>query len=65
MEQNYPLTKKWCDMSCQFARFPEQEGVDGSGSCRTFIAIFCQKQNKLVHKNSLCSFNEKDSEAVL
>ena len=44
----------WCDMKCEFAEFPKDKGADGSGSCRTFIAIFCRKLKKIVPKNGKC-----------
>jgi hypothetical protein len=45
---------KWCDLSCPEASFPKTEAVDGSGSCRTFAALYCAKLNRLVHKNGPC-----------
>jgi hypothetical protein len=49
---------KWCDLSCEYASFPQTEGVDGSGSCRTFAALYCAKLNRLVHKNGPCQCPE-------
>jgi len=34
---------------------PKDTGVDGSGSCRTFVAVHCQLKKMLVHKNMPCS----------
>ena len=45
---------KWCDLKCEFASFPKDEGVDGAGSCRTFAAVYCKKLNRLVPKNAPC-----------
>ncbi len=33
---------------------PNETGVDGSGSCRTFVAIRCALKKTLVHKNMPC-----------
>ncbi len=44
----------FCDLSCKYAEFPKQEAVDGSGSCRTFIALYCKKKKRLVQKNAIC-----------
>jgi len=45
----------FCDLLCKYAAIPREEGVDGSGSCRTFIALYCTKKKSLVHKNLPCS----------
>jgi hypothetical protein len=45
----------FCDLDCKFASFPKWEAVDGSRSCRTFIALYCRKKKSLVHKNLPCS----------
>lgn len=42
-------------MRCEHASFPEEEAVDGSGTCRTFQAIFCKKLKRYVAKNAPCS----------
>lgn len=39
---------------CKYARIPEQEAVDGAGSCMTFTALYCERKNCLVHKNLPC-----------
>jgi hypothetical protein len=44
----------YCDLECKFASFPKSEAVDGSRSCRTFIALYCSKKKSLVHKNLPC-----------
>jgi hypothetical protein len=48
------MTIRFCDLRCPEARFPEDEGVDGAGSCRTFAALHCRKLGRLVHKNMPC-----------
>jgi len=45
----------FCDLLCKYAKTPNEEGLDGSGSCRTFIALYCTKKKSLVHKNMPCS----------
>jgi hypothetical protein len=42
-------------MTCCHARWPEGEHLDGSGSCRTFQALFCAKKRSLVYKNAPCT----------
>jgi hypothetical protein len=44
----------FCDLECRFASFPGSDSVDGSRSCRTFIALYCGKRKGLVHKNLPC-----------
>jgi hypothetical protein len=44
----------FCDMGCEHADWPRDEALDGSGSCRTFQAIHCNKLNRVVHKNGPC-----------
>lgn len=44
----------FCDLSCKYAKMPKQTGVDGSGSCRTFVALQCSLKKTLVHKNMPC-----------
>ncbi len=51
----------FCDMRCKHATWPE-EGTDGSGSCRTFQAIYCLKKKQLVHKNQVCKDWEEAEE---
>ena len=50
---------EFCDLNCRHARWPGAMAVDGAGSCRTFQAVFCEKRNRLVHKNAPCSEKEK------
>ena len=47
-------TVKWCDLRCEYADFPKEDALDGSKSCRTFIALWCNKLQKIVTKNSPC-----------
>ena len=53
---------KWCDLDCEFAGFPENENLDGAGSCRTFIALYCKKLNQIVSKNAPCKAPEEKKE---
>jgi len=50
---------EFCDLNCRYARWPEQEGLDGSGSCRTFQAFYCEKKGRTVHKNAPCPDKER------
>lgn len=45
---------RWCDMNCVFAGFAKKSALDGSGTCRTFQAIYCKKLKKHVTKNAPC-----------
>ena len=45
---------KFCDLRCEHAEFPREDAVDGSNSCRTFMALWCRQLNKLVTKNAPC-----------
>ncbi|MGD8562947.1 MAG: hypothetical protein PVG03_10435 [Desulfarculaceae bacterium] len=51
---------RWCDMSCPQASFPQEEAVDGAGSCRTFAALYCQTLGRLVAKNAPCMVEAKE-----
>jgi hypothetical protein len=44
----------FCDLMCEYAETPKETGVDGSGSCRTFVALYCSVKKSLVHKNMPC-----------
>lgn len=48
---------KFCDMRCEFADFPKEDAVDGSKSCRTFMALWCNELKKYVTKNAPCEVN--------
>jgi hypothetical protein len=45
----------FCDLLCKYAHYPKEEGLDGSGSCRTFIALYCNRKKMLVAKNLPCN----------
>ena len=45
----------FCDLMCRYAKTPKETAVDGAGSCRTFVALYCSKKKSLVHKNMPCS----------
>jgi hypothetical protein len=45
----------FCDLMCKYAEIPKDTAVDGSGSCRTFVALYCNLKRSLVHKNMPCS----------
>jgi hypothetical protein len=45
---------KFCDLRCEMADFARDEAIDGSGSCRTFMALWCKQLNKYVTKNAPC-----------
>jgi hypothetical protein len=44
----------FCDLMCRHAEMPKDDAVDGSGSCRTFVAVYCTLKQSLVHKNMPC-----------
>lgn len=44
----------FCDLMCKHAHMPEDTAVDGAGSCRTFVALYCDIKKTLVHKNMPC-----------
>ncbi|MEJ2634446.1 MAG: hypothetical protein P8184_04030 [Calditrichia bacterium] len=46
---------KFCDMRCEHASFPKDRDIDGSGSCRTYLALWCNQLNEYVTKNAPCS----------
>ncbi len=45
---------KFCDLHCEYAEFPKEEAIDGSGTCGTFLALWCTKLQKYVTKNAPC-----------
>jgi hypothetical protein len=45
----------FCDFRCPQAEFPKEEGVDGSGSCRTFAAVWCRELGQYAVKNAPCA----------
>jgi hypothetical protein len=50
-----PRLPEWCDLSCPHAGFPPAGAVDGSDSCRTFLALWCGRLERLVAKNARCA----------
>jgi hypothetical protein len=44
----------FCDLMCKYAKMPKKTAVDGAGSCKTFIAVFCARKKSLIHKNMPC-----------
>jgi hypothetical protein len=46
---------KFCDLRCEFAKFPEAADIDGSKSCQTYLAIWCTKLKSYVTKNAPCA----------
>lgn len=57
MAKNAGITNskiKFCDLRCEHASFPEKNAIDGSGSCNTFIGLWCKQLKKYVTKNAPC-----------
>ena len=57
MDNNAGITSskiKFCDLRCEYADFARDDALDGSGSCRTFLALWCWKLEKHVTKNAPC-----------
>jgi hypothetical protein len=57
MEENAGVSSskiKFCDLKCEHADFARDNALDGSGSCRTFLALWCNKLEKYVTKNAPC-----------
>ena len=46
---------KFCDLRCEHASFPNEENIDGSKSCRTFVALWCNELEQYVTKNAPCA----------
>ncbi len=46
---------RFCDLRCEKARFPENDNVDGSRSCRTYMALWCTELEAYVTKNAPCA----------
>lgn len=44
----------FCDFKCEHASFPQDADIDGSGSCRTFSAVWCKLLEEYVTKNAPC-----------
>ena len=48
---------KFCEKICKYFVFPiKEKNLDGSRSCRTFVAAYCKKLDKIVYKNAPCEF---------
>ncbi len=45
---------EFCDLMCRHAEIPKDGALDGSGSCRTFIAVYCRRKKTFVPKNAAC-----------
>jgi hypothetical protein len=45
----------FCDMKCEFARFPQNDDIDGSRSCQTYLAIWCSQLEQYTTKNAPCA----------
>lgn len=45
----------FCDLRCPHASFPEESNIDGSKSCRTFVALWCDELKDYVTKNAPCA----------
>jgi hypothetical protein len=56
------IDMEFCDLNCEYAEWPSDDSLDGSGSCRTFQAIYCKKKNRPVHKNMPCPEKSKKEE---
>ncbi len=54
---------KFCDFECEYARRPDKLS-DGAKSCRTFIAVYCTRLERLVYKNSPCAAGLKDDDYI-
>jgi len=44
----------FCDLRCPHADFAREDNIDGSNSCRTFVAIWCNLLEEHVSKNAPC-----------
>jgi len=56
----------FCDLRCEHADFAKEAGLDGSDSCRTFSAIWCNLLQEHVAKNAPCPvrFGKRRPKAV-
>ncbi|HEX2966478.1 MAG TPA: hypothetical protein VHO84_11875 [Syntrophorhabdaceae bacterium] len=52
------ISGEFCDLMCAYATIPGQNAVDGAGSCRTFVALYCSRKKSLVHKNMPCGLKK-------
>ncbi|MFZ0389390.1 MAG: hypothetical protein WAN36_02940 [Calditrichia bacterium] len=46
---------KFCDLRCEHAAFPDSSDVDGSRSCRTYLALWCRQLDEYVTRNAPCA----------
>jgi len=53
---------KYCDNNCDHARWPDQL-TDGTKSCMTFTAIYCEKLGRLVFKNQPCEWEREEEQS--
>jgi hypothetical protein len=53
----------FCDLYCQYAEFPKDAAIDGAGSCRTFVGLYCTLKKSLVPKNKMCG-SKKERESI-
>ncbi len=44
----------FCDPRCEHASFPEDDDIDGTKSCRTFSALWCDILKEYVTRNAPC-----------
>ena len=51
---------QFCDLKCAYASAPKEE-MDGSRSCMTFTAIWCELFGRHVMKSQPCSEKKKRS----
>jgi len=62
MGKEKPDFPKWCDLNCPHASFPEDDALDGSGSCRTFLALSCAYLGEIVTKNAPCEARRREQD---
>ena len=46
---------KFCDLRCEHASFPKDADIDGSRSCKTYMALWCNALETYVTKNAPCA----------
>lgn len=56
-----PELPEWCDLCCPYADFAPEGAVNGSDSCRTFLALWCRHLARLVTKNARCAARKERS----
>jgi hypothetical protein len=50
--------KGFCDLMCEHAEIPDEQGLDGSHSCMTFVALYCMLKGMPVYKNMPCNLKD-------